>query len=141
MKTQNIALAVIICAVAVILVKVYPNSGSHMTAQDINSLDRRISFLEQRFNNLDSSINRLQQQVVLSQGSSGSQTRVRDEEINRMVDEIQRLSLRVNEIECGLLKLDERTTVAGRNPRSDTPKSSDPCRSNPATPLRLSNRP
>jgi predicted RNase H-like nuclease (RuvC/YqgF family) len=141
MKIEKIAWGIIICAVAVIMINVYPQSRSHMSGQDLNSLDRRISFLEQRFNNLESNIYRLQQQVVLSQGSSGSQTRVRDQEINRLLEEIQRLSLRVNEIECGLLKLDERTAVAGRNNRNDAAKSGDPCRANPATPLRLSSRP
>ena len=54
-----------------------------------------------------------------------------------MAQDVNRMTLRINEIECGLLKLDERT--ASR--RSDSAKSGDPCRSNPASPLRLSNRP
>jgi hypothetical protein len=57
--------------------------------------------------------------------------------------EIQTLQLRVNEIECGLVKLDERTTTSAvrETRRSDGARTADPCRLNPATPLRLLTRP
>jgi len=139
LKKSHVALGMILCAVIVIMANVYPRNRSYglesMAIQDVSSLDRRISLLEQRFYSLESSINRLQQFVV-SQGSAVSQTRARDLELNQMREEIRKLSQRINEIECGLLKLDERTAV-DRTRKSD----GDPCRSNPATPVRLSNRP
>lgn len=104
--------------------------------QDVSSLDRRISMLEQRFFTLDSSMNRLQQ-LVVSQRSTAPVSDPRDREITQITEEIQRLQLRLVELQCGLLKLDERTATR----RSGEPKSTDPCRANPDSPLRFSSRP
>jgi len=107
--------------------------------QDPASLDRRISMLEQRFYALESSINRLQQ-FVSSQRSAESSpsSNVSDRELMLLSQDLQRLQLRLTEVECGLVKLDERTVTARR---SGEPRSTDPCRANPGTPLRLSARP
>src|SRR5688572_9911089 len=94
--------------------------------QDPSSLDRRISMLEQRLFTLDSSMNRLQQ-LVVSQRSTAPVSDPRDREITQITEEIQRLQLRLVELQCGLLKLDERTATR----RSGEPKSTDPCRANP----------
>lgn len=110
--------------------------GSADALQDVNSLDRRISMLEQRFYSLDASMNRLQQ-LVASQRSPAPVSEPRDREINQITEEIQRLQLRLVELQCGLVKLDERTATR----RSGEPRSTDPCRANPDTPLRLSSRP
>jgi hypothetical protein len=92
--------------------------------------------LEQRFFTLDSSMNRLQQ-LVVSQRSTAPVSEPRDREINQITEEIQRLQLRMVELQCGLIKLDERTATR----RSGEPRSADPCRANPDTPLRFSSRP
>ena len=108
-------------------------------AQDVNSLDRRISMLEQRFYSLDSSMSRLQQ-LVASQRSTApatSSSDSNDREISQLSEEIQRLQLRMVELQCGLIKLDERTATR----RTGEAKSTDPCRANPDVPLRLSSRP
>jgi hypothetical protein len=110
--------------------------GSADAVQDVSSLDRRISMLEQRFYSLDSSMNRLQQ-LVASQRSTAPVSDPRDREIDQITGEIQRLQLRLVELQCGLLKLDERTTTR----RSGQPRSTDPCRANPDAPLRFSSRP
>ena len=104
--------------------------------QDPASLDRRISLLEQRFYTLESSMNRLQQ-VVVSQRSAQVPSG-RDQEVVLMRQEIEEMKLRLNEIECGLVKLDERTTPPGSNTRK---RDSDQCRLNPNSPVRLSTRP
>ena len=106
-------------------------------AQDPASLDRRISMLEQRFYTLESTMNRLQQYVT-SQRQAPSSSDVSDREMTLLSQEIQRLQLRLTEVECGLVKLDERTATARR---SGEPKSTDPCRVNPGSALRLSARP
>lgn len=108
--------------------------------QDPSSLDRRISLLEQRFYSLETSINRLQQYVT-SQRSTGSTSDLRDRDADQLRQEVQRLQLRLNEVECGLLKLDERTAPGGGNRRSGESRPADPCRQNPGTPLRLPSRP
>ncbi|HEV2828351.1 MAG TPA: hypothetical protein VGW76_12185, partial [Pyrinomonadaceae bacterium] len=71
------------------------------------------------------------------------QSSARDQEIKLLTGAIQSYQLRLSEIECGLVKLDERTTPAAvREARKGAgATTADPCRINPAAPLRLSTRP
>ena len=102
--------------------------------QDPGSLDRRISMLEQRFYRLESSMTRLEQ-VIVSQRSTPAPSG-RDQDVQLLRQEVEGLKLRLNEIECGLVKVDERTTPA--NARKD---ADDQCRLNPNSRVRLSTRP
>lgn len=129
---------VVVLVVVVIMYAGRGVAGNEVTAQDPAGLDRRISLLEQRFYQLESSMNRLQQ-VVASQRSTGATTDS-TREITLLSQELQRLQLRMTEIECGLVKLDERTLAASAR-RSGEPRSTDPCRATPNTSLRLSARP
>lgn len=106
----------------------------HAETQDPASLDRRISMIEQRFFQLESRLNRLEQVVVAQR--SAQVPSGRDQEVELMRQEIEGLKLRLNEIECGLVKLDERTTPANARKAND-----DQCRLNPSSPVRLSTRP
>ena len=134
LSKSNVVLVVVLCAVIGVMAN--SSRGSSSTpVQDVSSLDRRLSLLEQRFYQIESSISRLQQYVA-AQRPPVSQPSTSDRELSLMREEIQRLSLRVGEIECGLVKLDERTTT-----RRNTGKSNDPCRLNADTPVRLSARP
>jgi uncharacterized coiled-coil protein SlyX len=134
-KQSNLVLVVVLCAVIGVMAN--NSRGSSATApQDLNSLDRRLSLLEQRFYSIESSISRLQQYVA-AQRPTVSQPTTSDRDLILMREEIQRLSLRVGELECGLVKLDERTTTR----RSTADKPSDPCRLNTDTAVRLSARP
>jgi hypothetical protein len=135
-KRFNFKSLMVLGTVIVILISANARVRSADVVQDVSSLDRRISMLEQRFFSLDSSMNRLQQ-LVASQRSTAPVSDSRDREINQIADEIQRVQLRLVEIQCGLLKLDERTATR----RSGEPRSTDPCRANPDTPLRFSSRP
>ena len=131
-------LAIAILATLVVGV-VRGSAGAEM--QDPASLDRRISMIEQRFYTLETSMNRLQQ-LVTSQRSTGSASSdLRNREVDQLSQEVQRLQLRLNEIECGLIKLDERTASAGSNRKGPESRPTDPCRLNPGLPLRLSSRP
>lgn len=103
--------------------------------QDPGSLDRRISILEQRFYTLQTSITRLEQ-VVVSQRSTPAPA-TRDPQVEILRQEVEGLKLRLNEIECGMVKLDERTTPPSATRRRDD----DQCRLNPNSPVRLSTRP
>jgi predicted RNase H-like nuclease (RuvC/YqgF family) len=139
-KQSNLVLVVVLCAVIGVMAN--SSHGNSSTGpvenQDVSSLDRRLSLLEQRFYSVESNISRLQQYVA-AQRPPVSQPSTSDRELSLIREEIQRLTLIMNEVECGLSKLDERTTpVARRNPSG---KSNDPCRLNPETPLRLSTRP
>ena len=133
-KQSNLVLVLVLCVVVGTVANV--SRGKSSEPQDVSSLDRRISLLEQRFYQVESSINRLQQYVT-SQRPPVTQPSTSDRDVILLRDEVQRLNLRLSEVECGLLKLDERTTTR----RSNTPKSDDPCRVNVDTPLRLSARP
>ena len=134
-KQSNLVLLVVLCAVIGVMASI---SRGNSSTQDPGSLDRRLSLLEQRFYSVESSVNRLQQYVA-TQRSPISQSSTSDRDLILMREEVQRLELRMAEIECGLIKLDERTTPATR--RNAATKSNDPCRLTPDTPVRLSTHP
>ena len=135
-RFQLLAIAI----VALVVLINFSRGASGAETQDPSSLDRRISMLEQRFYTLETSINRLQQYVT-SQRSTGSSSDLRDREIGQLRQEVQRLQLRLTEVECGLLKLDERTAAPGGNRKGPESRTTDPCRLNPGLPLRLPSRP
>ncbi len=134
-KQSNLVLVLALSVVIGTVVNVSLGKGS-AEPQDVGSLDRRISMLEQRFYQVESSINRLQQYVA-AQRPPVTQPNTSDRDVILLRDEVQRLSLRLVEVECGLAKLDERTTTR----RNNTRKSDDPCRVDVDTPVRLSARP
>ena len=146
LRKWRLALGMVLCAVIGVMANVYPGKSpsplERTGTQDVAGLDRRISSLEQRLFSIESSINRLQQSA-LSQRAPVSQPNARDQEISLLRREFQTLELRLSEIECGLVKLDERTTPSAvREARKSAgATTTDPCRLNPATPLRLSTRP
>lgn len=111
--------------------------------QDVTSLERRISLLEQRFYTMETGINRLEQQVLLSERQSVSQPTARDTEIALLRTQVEMLQRRLSEVDCGLAKLDERTLSAAAREarRKASMNSTDPCRLNADAPLRLSTRP
>jgi len=103
------------------------------------NLDRRIGMLEQRLYTVDSRIQRVEQQMSLSLSTASRPTDTRDVELLR--SQISLLERRLSEIDCALVKLDERTlSPAAREARKST-ATADPCRLNAGTPLRLSSRP
>ena len=134
-KQPNLVLVLVLCVVVGTVANVSRGKSS-AEPQDPSSLDRRISQLEQRFYQVESNINRLQTYVA-SQRTPTSPPSTSDRAVILIRDEVQRLSLRLGEVECGLVKLDERTATR----RSNTQKSDDPCRVNVDTPVRLSARP
>ena len=137
MSVQNRFQLVAIVVLATVVVIMLGRGVSGAETQDPASLDRRISMLEQRFYSLDSSMNRLQQLIASQRSTAAPASDSNDRQINQIGEEIQRLQLRLVELQCGLAKLDERTATR----RSGEPKSTDPCRANPDTPLRFSSRP
>ena len=140
MSFQKVFQLMAIALFVVVAVVGMSRGASGAATQDVSSLDRRISMIEQRFYTLETSINRLQQYVT-SQRSTGSSSDLRDREVDQLRQEMQRLQLRLTEVECGLLKLDERTVAAAVNRRSGEARPADPCRQNPGLPLRLPSRP
>lgn len=117
-----------------------PTKAEPATSQDAMGLDRRISSLEQRLYSIESNINQLQQRITASQRSTAGPS-MRDPEVDRLRLEIETLQQRVREVECGVVKLDERTLPASaRQSRRPATPSADPCRLQPETPVRLTSR-
>jgi uncharacterized protein YlxW (UPF0749 family) len=145
LKTKRLLLISVVCVLAATVGIAHRAETSsepeRVAAQDVMNLDRRISAMEQRLFSLESSINQLQQQIISSRPSPTSPT-IRDPEIDRLRSEILLLQRRISEVECGVLKLDERTLSPGaRDSRRAERQGADPCRLRPETPLQLSNRP
>ena len=146
-KERRIALGIILCVAVCLLANAYTSKSSFELegvtgSQDVRSLDRRISSLEQRLYSIETNINRLEHSAI-TRRAPAIEPGTRDSELDLLRNEIRTLQLRLMEIECGLVKLDERTTTSAvRETRERAePKIADPCRLNPATPLRLSTRP
>lgn len=100
--------------------------------QDTIRLETRINQLETRLYSMETNIRTIEQQTRLAgvnaRGSSA-------EDVARLRAEIQALQIRLQEDECALARLDERTLSPAmrRKPGGRT----DPCRANVDTPLRL----
>ncbi len=108
-----------------------------VSAQSDIFLSRRIDQVEQRFYQIESRINRIEMESRTAV-STPRMTDTKDNEIVLLRSQVDSLRTRIGEVECGLLKLDERTLPASQR-RGAT--GSDPCRQNWGTTLRLSVRP
>lgn len=120
-----------------------------VSAQTDVMLERRLGQVEQRFYYIESRLNQLESQSRYSGVLPGSTStnpvllsQLRNE-LDTLRTQIDSLRSRVGEVECGLLKLDERTlTQAAREARRRSdPTPNDPCRTDVNSPLRLSVRP
>jgi hypothetical protein len=119
-----------------------------VAAQTDMMVERRISQVEHRFNYLESRLNQLENHSrypsVLPGGSTSgtlqaSQMRT---ELDTLRSQLDSVRARVGEVECGLLKVDERTlSQAERDARRRAAATNDPCRNQPTKPVSLSVRP
>src|SRR5258708_31945428 len=111
-------------------------------AQQDPFLSRRIDQMEQRFYSIESRLTRIEtdshRTVITPQTNTNN-----DLEIQFLRSQVDSLRLRLGEVECGLLRVDERTlTPAARLARSKGgAKESDKCRVDTGTPIQLSARP
>ena len=106
------------------------------SAQNDMFLSRRIDQVEQRFYSVESRLNRLES--VSSRPSIMSpQSGTNDIELQFLRTQVDGLRTRVGELECGVLKLDERTLSQTRR----SPKTTEPCRKDPLSLIQLSARP
>jgi hypothetical protein len=143
-RTTRAFYSAIACLMAIAILSAHAGKASSanaaLPAQDLMSLDRRLSTLEQRLFLIESNITQLQQRVQYAQPQQPAvTTTTRDPEVERLRAELSLLQSRLGEVECGVLKLDERTLPAAA--RAQQAKPTDPCRSQPNTHVRLSSRP
>ena len=112
-----------------------------VAAQTDMYLSRRVDQVEQRFYMLESRLNRLE----TSSNSTAISPQVRstnDVELQFLRTQIDGLRTRVGELECGILRVDERTlSVAARSSRRRSAGNIEPCRQDPARAVELSARP
>src|SRR4051812_12693324 len=114
MKSLRVCLMVSLIAACVALgvgANAYHNETNTGAIQNTAYLEQRISALEQHMYRIESSINRLEQQNVLNRQPAPS-TSQRDLEIDLLQRQITTLQNQVNQLSCGLAKLDERTLPA-----------------------------
>lgn len=106
-------------------------------------LSRRVDQLEQRLYQIDSKIDRVEQEARRPAISSPSIIGGNDAEIRALRSEIDGMRLRLGEAECGLLRVDERTlTAAAKAARKKAAAGgTENCRQNPGTAIELSARP
>ena len=110
------------------------------SAQNDAFLSRRVDQVEQRFYMMESRLNRLESQSsrpsVLSP-STGSN----DVELQFLRAQVDSFRTRLGELECGVLRLDERTLSLGVRAAHKQSIKLDPCRLDPTLQVELSARP
>ncbi len=122
------------------LVGIFGSSGATTVhAQTDPFLSRRVDMLEQRLYSIESRISSMQTQVQPSIVQSIPSTTQND--VNFLRTQVDGMRIRLGEVECGLLKLDERTLPAAQRRTNRTGSPSDRCRDNFGTPIMLSSRP
>ena len=106
-------------------------------------LSRRIDQLEQRFYQLESKIDRVEQESRRPAVASPSIAGGNDTEIRLLRSELDSMRIRLGEAECSLLRVDERTlTAAARASRKKAMfGGTENCRVNPGAVVELSARP
>ena len=115
-----------------------PGTGSPESGQDIMSVDRRVTTLEQHMYTLDANLGQLQQQIMMLNRTSAQPTGA-GAEVQQLRLELDLLRSKMTEVACALAKLDERTLAAGK-PKGRTGVK-DPCRLETQTPIEITGHP
>ncbi|HVF46657.1 MAG TPA: hypothetical protein VNA17_03730 [Pyrinomonadaceae bacterium] len=116
--------------------------GERALAQSDTFLARRIDQIENRFYSMESRLNRLEQSSSRPAASVPRIGDVNAVEIQALRNQMDSFRFRLGEVECGVLRLDERTlTVATRRGRGGAATGTERCRQNWGTPITLSARP
>ncbi|HYJ91519.1 MAG TPA: hypothetical protein VEV84_09440 [Pyrinomonadaceae bacterium] len=108
--------------------------------------EQRLNQIEQRFNYIESRLNRLESEsrypgTATSSARNDTQLTILRAQMDTLRADIDSLRGRTGELECAVLKLDERTLTPAARATRRTGGSSEPCRANSGTPVRLSARP
>jgi hypothetical protein len=98
-----------------------------------------MALLEQRLYTMESNINRIEQQLISDRRSTVPEVRS-SPQASLVTNQIELLKLRLNELECAVSRLDERTlSAAAKQVRGSGPLR-DACRRDADQPVRLSTR-
>lgn len=115
--------------------------GERASAQNDQYLSRRIDQVEQRFYSIESRLNRIESDQRRPSVAPTLPVINNDTEIQFLRSQVEALRQRLGEVECGLLRVDERTLGRNSGPRKGAAPASDPCRQDTGSPVKLSVRP
>lgn len=116
--------------------------GERVSAQSDTFLARRIDQVENRFYSMESRLNRLEQSLSRPAAALPRPGDVDVVEIQALRTQMDSFRVRLGEVECGVLRLDERTlTAATRRGRSGAATGTERCRQNWGAAISLSARP
>ena len=115
------------------------DDSSAPAQQDVLRLETRINQLEQRLYSIEANLRTIE---TNSRVGNVAGRNVTQQDVQLLTSTIQSLQLRLQEDECALAKLDERTlSPAQRQARQRSSGTrTDPCRLSAETPLRLPER-
>ncbi|HYE71694.1 MAG TPA: hypothetical protein VEF04_00125 [Blastocatellia bacterium] len=107
------------------------------TPQDLLTLDRRVNVMEQRLYSIESRLNQIERLSITSQRSATPAQSNTDTDAAILRSEIEILTNRLRLIECGVIRLDQRTLPAQAREalRKSGGQASDSCRMNTDDPL------
>jgi prefoldin subunit 5 len=112
-----------------------------VSAQTDTLLSRRIDQVEQRFYTLESRMSRIEQESRRPAVTSPTIIDNNAVELQYLRTQIESLRARLGEVECSVLKVDERTLTAAARAARTRSGNPEPCRSDPNGPVQLSARP
>jgi hypothetical protein len=112
-----------------------------VSAQTDAYLSRRIDQVEQRFYMLESRLNRIETSSRPAATLPSTGLTVNAVELQFLRTQTDALRTRVGELECAVLKLDERTLAAAAKSVRRSSADPEPCRLSSGTPVSLSARP
>ena len=119
---------------------IFGSSGAPTAqAQTDAFLSRRVDVLEQRLYTIEGRLSQMSVPARPSMLPTIPSTMQND--IDLLRTSVEGMRLRLGEVECGLLKLDERTLPAAQRRSTRTGASPDRCRENYGLPITLSSRP
>lgn len=128
--------AAFVLAAAVVAAGAYGGgSEAAAPAQDFTRIESRLTQIEQRIYTIEAGVRGLEMQSRMAGVNAGRAAP--DPEVSLLRTQVDALRLRIAEVECGLLRVDERTlTAAARDVRRRSEAAAaDPCRLNADAPL------
>jgi hypothetical protein len=135
--------AMVLIGASVLAAQSQARGETNVQPQNLIRLESRISQLEQRLYSFEVNVRSLEQQVRLSTNAPDPTRAAPTSEMSALRTEVEGLRQNLQEIACGLLRIDERTlsATAREARRKTTTDAGDPCRLESGNPLRLSVRP
>lgn len=135
----------LLVACAVVLLALTSGASRPAQPQDLLTMDRKVNLIEQRLYAMEARLNRIEQQTGRASDPSplhpaaAATAASAETETALLRNQLDTLSLRLRLIECGLLRLDERTLspVAREARRKSGAQTLDSCRVNAEAPLQF----